>query len=108
MTVFETRRRFPLSERCGKSKDRFFRAIGEKRFWDWKIRDADCKPIPTTTLPHKTMQDKSDSSKIDENEATAPLDNRSGAARHLSKPRRVKSASDTGSFNRVGHSSMTD
>src|SRR5262244_796722 len=108
MIVFETQRCFPLSERCGKGKDRFFRAIGEKRFWDWKIRDADCKPMPTTTLPHKTMQDKRDSSKTNENEATAPLDKRSGAARHLSKPCRVKSASDTGSFNRVVHSSMTD
>src|SRR5262249_38862603 len=108
MIVFETQRCFPLSERCGKGKDRFFRAIGEKRFWDWKIRDADCKPMPTTTLPHKTMQDKRDSSKTNENEATAPLDKRSGAARHLSKPCRVKSASDTGSFNRVLHSSMTD
>src|SRR5215813_2058057 len=108
MIVFETQRCFPLSDRCGKGKDRFFRAIGEKRFWDWKIRDADCKPMPTTTLPHKTMQDKRDSSKTNENEATAPLDKRSGAARHLSKPCRVKSASDTGSFNRVVHSSMTD
>src|SRR5215510_3196829 len=108
MIVFETQRCFPLSERCGKGKDRFFSAIGEKRFWDWKIRDADCKPMPTTTLPHKTMQDKRDSSKTNENEATAPLDKRSGAARHLSKPCRVKSGGDTGSFNRVGHSSMTD
>src|SRR5262245_20388357 len=108
MTAFETQRRFPLSKRCGKSKDRFFRAIGEKRFWDWKIRDADCKPMPTKTLPHKPMQDNRDSSKTDENEATASLDKRSGAGRHLSKPCRAKWASDTHSFNRVGHSSMND
>ena len=54
------------------------------------------------------MQDKRDSSKTNENEATASLDKRSGAARHLSKPCRVKSVSDTGSFNRVGHSSVND
>jgi hypothetical protein len=54
------------------------------------------------------MQDKRDSSKTDENEATASLDKRSGAARRLSRPCWVESASDAGSFNRLSHSSMND